>query len=97
MTTGYEANVRFQTSLYSSIISGFGSNIRIPPQCSESQNSGIGRQETVDLINGWQVRVSKIGFQFYPGTAVDGSQAKGDAIIGVGNGKYDPRWLWDRE
>jgi prepilin-type N-terminal cleavage/methylation domain-containing protein/prepilin-type processing-associated H-X9-DG protein len=47
--------------------------------------------------HGESARVSKIGFQFYPGVAPDGSQAKGDPIIGVGNGKYDPRWLWDRE
>ena len=43
------------------------------------------------------IKVSKIGFQYFPGVAADGSPARGDAIIGVGNGKYDPRWLWDRE
>jgi prepilin-type N-terminal cleavage/methylation domain-containing protein/prepilin-type processing-associated H-X9-DG protein len=43
------------------------------------------------------IKVSKIGFQYFPGKTEDGKAALGDAIIGVGNGKYDPRWLWDRE
>jgi len=43
------------------------------------------------------IKVSKIGFQYFPGTTADGQPARGDAIIGVGNGRYDPRWLWDRE
>ena len=47
--------------------------------------------------HGESVKVSKIGFQFYPGQTESGEVAKGDPIIGVGNGKYDPRWLWDRE
>jgi prepilin-type N-terminal cleavage/methylation domain-containing protein/prepilin-type processing-associated H-X9-DG protein len=47
--------------------------------------------------HGEPVKVSRIGFQYYPGQTADGAVAKGDAIIGVGNGKYDPRWLWDRE
>ena len=47
--------------------------------------------------HGEPVKVSKIGFQYYPGLTENGEVAKGDAIIGVGNGKYDPRWLWDRE
>ena len=42
-------------------------------------------------------KVSTLGFQFYPGKTESGEVAKGDPIIGVGNGKYDPRWLWDRE
>ena len=41
--------------------------------------------------------VGKIGFQYFPGTTEDGKPALGDPIVGVGNGKYDPRWLWDRE
>lgn len=47
--------------------------------------------------HGEGIRVSRIGFQFYPGLTAEGASAKGDSIIGVGNGKYDPRWLWDRE
>jgi prepilin-type N-terminal cleavage/methylation domain-containing protein/prepilin-type processing-associated H-X9-DG protein len=43
------------------------------------------------------VKVSRIGFQFYPGKTENGEVARGDPIIGVGNGKYDPLWLWDRE
>lgn len=42
-------------------------------------------------------KVSKVGFQFYPGRTDDGQVAKGDNIIGTGNDKWDPRWLWDRE
>jgi len=42
-------------------------------------------------------QVSKVGFQYYPGRTVDGEVARGDAIIGTGNNKWDPRWLWDRE
>ena len=47
--------------------------------------------------HGESAKVSAIGFQFYPGVAPDGSVAKGDGILGVGNNKWDPRWLWDRE
>jgi prepilin-type processing-associated H-X9-DG protein len=42
-------------------------------------------------------KVSKIGFQYYPGRTESGELAKGDNIIGTGNNKWDPRWLWDRE
>lgn len=42
-------------------------------------------------------RVSSYGFQFYPGKTINGEVAKGDAIIGMGNDKYDPRWKWARE
>ncbi|MCX6894291.1 MAG: prepilin-type N-terminal cleavage/methylation domain-containing protein [Verrucomicrobia bacterium] len=42
------------------------------------------------------VKVSTLGFQFYPGIAPDGTPALGDNIIGTGNGKYDPRWRWGR-
>ncbi len=47
--------------------------------------------------HGEAAKASKIGFQFYPGKAPDGSLAMGNAILGVGNDKWDPRWLWDRE
>jgi hypothetical protein len=46
--------------------------------------------------HGELMRTSTVGFQYYAGIASDGSIAKGDAIIGGGNDKYDPRWLWDR-
>ena len=39
--------------------------------------------------------VSEIGLHLYPGTAIDGTPARGDSIIG-GNDKWDPRWKWDR-
>jgi prepilin-type processing-associated H-X9-DG protein len=42
------------------------------------------------------VRVSTLGFQFYPGKASDGGTALGAPEVG-GNGKYDPRWMWDTE
>ena len=47
--------------------------------------------------HGEPVKVSRIGFHYYPGQTEHGEIAKGDSIIGAGNGKYDPRWLWDRE
>jgi prepilin-type N-terminal cleavage/methylation domain-containing protein/prepilin-type processing-associated H-X9-DG protein len=40
------------------------------------------------------LQVSRIGFQFYPGVAPDGTTATGGHALG-GNGKGDPRWLWD--
>jgi hypothetical protein len=42
-------------------------------------------------------RVSRLGFQFYPGRTEGGEVARGDAIVGTGNNRWDPRWLWDRE
>jgi prepilin-type N-terminal cleavage/methylation domain-containing protein/prepilin-type processing-associated H-X9-DG protein len=41
-------------------------------------------------------RVSGIGLQFFPGKTDDGRTATGIEWLG-GNGKYDSRWLWDRE
>jgi prepilin-type N-terminal cleavage/methylation domain-containing protein/prepilin-type processing-associated H-X9-DG protein len=41
-------------------------------------------------------RVSAFGFQFYPGTDASGASATGLPELG-GNGKYDPRWMWDPE
>jgi prepilin-type N-terminal cleavage/methylation domain-containing protein/prepilin-type processing-associated H-X9-DG protein len=41
-------------------------------------------------------RVSTFGFQFYPGTDPSGASATGLPELG-GNGKYDPRWMWDPE
>jgi len=41
-------------------------------------------------------RVSSIGLQFFPGKTEGGQSATGIEWLG-GNGKYDPRWLWDRE
>jgi len=41
-------------------------------------------------------RVSTFGFQFYPGTDSTGAAATGIPALG-GNGKYDPRWMWDPE
>ena len=41
-------------------------------------------------------RVSTYGFQFYPGKDANGATATGLTVLG-GNGKSDPRWLWDLE
>ncbi len=41
-------------------------------------------------------RVSTIGFQYYPGRDPSGAPATGLASVG-GNGKFDPRWMWDAE
>lgn len=42
-------------------------------------------------------KVSTVGFQYFPGRTAEGEVARGTAIIGTGNNKYDPRWKWDRE
>lgn len=41
-------------------------------------------------------RVSTYGFQYYPGKDSSGATALGLPELG-GNGKYDPRWMWDPE
>ena len=41
-------------------------------------------------------RVSIFGFQFFPGQDASGATATGIPSRG-GNGKYDPRWMWDPE
>ncbi len=42
------------------------------------------------------VRVSTLGFQYFPGKDSSGAAATGLPELG-GNGKYDPRWMWDPE
>ena len=39
-------------------------------------------------------RVSTFGFQYWPGRDAAGTTATGTPELG-GNGKYDPRWMWD--
>jgi prepilin-type N-terminal cleavage/methylation domain-containing protein len=39
-------------------------------------------------------RASSFGFQYWPGVASDGTVARGNPKHG-GNGKADPRWMWD--
>ena len=41
-------------------------------------------------------RVSTFGFQYWPGKDPSGKAATGNSWAG-GNGKYDPRWMWDLE
>ena len=41
-------------------------------------------------------RVSIFGFQYFPGRDPAGATATGIPALG-GNGKYDPRWMWDPE
>ena len=41
-------------------------------------------------------RVSTFGFQYFPGKDPSGASATGNPKVG-GNGKYDPRWMWDLE
>ena len=41
-------------------------------------------------------RVSTFGFQYFPGKDPSGATATGIPALG-GNGRYDPRWLWDPE
>lgn len=40
--------------------------------------------------------VSRFGFQFFPGQDATGATATGIPALG-GNGRYDPRWMWDPE
>ena len=42
------------------------------------------------------LRVSALGFQYFPGKNPAGQSATGNPLLG-GNAKYDPRWLWDLE
>jgi prepilin-type N-terminal cleavage/methylation domain-containing protein/prepilin-type processing-associated H-X9-DG protein len=43
-----------------------------------------------------KIRVSTVGFQYYPGRAADGQLATGDSWLGPGfNGLWDERWKWD--
>ena len=46
--------------------------------------------------HGAAARVSTFGFQYFPGIDPSGAQATGLPELG-GNGKYDPRWMWDPE
>jgi prepilin-type N-terminal cleavage/methylation domain-containing protein/prepilin-type processing-associated H-X9-DG protein len=41
-------------------------------------------------------RVSSFGFQYFPGKDSSGASATGVPALG-GNGRYDPRWMWDPE
>jgi prepilin-type N-terminal cleavage/methylation domain-containing protein/prepilin-type processing-associated H-X9-DG protein len=42
------------------------------------------------------IKVSSVGFQFYPGRAGNGQIATGDSWLGAGfNGLWDDRWQWD--
>lgn len=42
------------------------------------------------------IKVSRIGWQYYPGKNAAGQTALGASWLG-GNDRYDPRWMWDRE
>jgi prepilin-type N-terminal cleavage/methylation domain-containing protein len=44
--------------------------------------------------HGEKVRVSTVGFQYYPGRASNGQLANGDTWLGK-NGLWDDRWKWD--
>jgi prepilin-type N-terminal cleavage/methylation domain-containing protein len=46
--------------------------------------------------HGAAARVSIYGFQYFPGKDPSGATATGIPALG-GNGRYDPRWLWDPE
>jgi len=43
------------------------------------------------------LKASSFGFQYFPGRTADGRGARGDPILGLGNGNYDERWRWGRE
>jgi prepilin-type N-terminal cleavage/methylation domain-containing protein/prepilin-type processing-associated H-X9-DG protein len=42
------------------------------------------------------VRVSSLGFQYFPGKDSTGASATGYSLYG-GNNRHDPRWMWDME
>ena len=46
--------------------------------------------------HGAAARVSTFGFQYFPGKDPSGASATGIPELG-GNGRYDPRWMWDPE
>jgi prepilin-type N-terminal cleavage/methylation domain-containing protein/prepilin-type processing-associated H-X9-DG protein len=46
--------------------------------------------------HGAAVRVSSLGFQYFPGRSASGATATGLRLFG-GNGVNDPRWMWDLE
>ncbi len=42
------------------------------------------------------IKVSLIGLQYFPGKNGAGQAATGSSLFG-GNGRHDPRWMWDLE
>jgi prepilin-type N-terminal cleavage/methylation domain-containing protein/prepilin-type processing-associated H-X9-DG protein len=57
-----------------------------------------GRTGNLGFVDGHAAptKVSALGLQYYPGKDEQGLSATGIAWLG-GNGRYDPRWMWDRE
>ena len=57
-----------------------------------------GRRANMGFVDGHGAsqKVSSLGLQFYPGKDEADKTASG-TIAFSGNGKHDPRWLWDRE
>ncbi|MEX2214504.1 MAG: type II secretion system protein [Phycisphaeraceae bacterium] len=47
--------------------------------------------------HGELIKVSDMGFQYYPGVAPGGGPARGDNVIGTGNNQWDARWMWGRQ
>ena len=56
------------------------------------------RRSNMGFVDGHAAseKVSSLGLQFYSGKDEAGKEATGTLAFG-GNGKHDPRWLWDRE
>ncbi|MBI3850171.1 MAG: prepilin-type N-terminal cleavage/methylation domain-containing protein [Verrucomicrobia bacterium] len=65
------------------------------PQRPVNRHSGKGNTGYVDG-HAEAIKVSRIGLQYYPGKNEAGQSATGVQWLG-GNGKYDPRWMWDLE
>lgn len=57
-----------------------------------------GRTSNFGFVDGHgaATKVSLLGLQFFPGKDSDGKSATGSPWLG-GNGRYDPRWMWDLE
>ena len=68
-----------------------------PNVAQRSLNRHLGKCSTVFMDSHVEtIPVGQFGLQHYPGLAEDGGEAKGENILGRGNGKYDNRWLWGR-
>ena len=56
------------------------------------------RRSNMGFVDGHAApqKVSTLGLQFFPGKDAAGNSATGTTAFG-GNGRHDPRWMWDRE
>ncbi len=65
------------------------------PERPINRHNGRGNTAYVDG-HAQAIKVSLIGLQYFPGKDASGATATGSSLFG-GNGKADPRWMWDLE